>query len=450
MDFQHANLLVDDRPDEGIFRVHGSAYSDPAIFDLEMKYIFERTWGFLGFESQIHSKNDFFTTILGRTPLLVTRNGDGAISALINACRHKGATVCRLSSGNARYHVCPYHGWAYDASGKNVDIKDRSAGAYAQAFDADNHDLIPIARVEAYKGLIFGSLSTQVPPLETYLSDVKALIDLSMDQGPQGMEVLPGRCVYTFRGNWKLQMDNGFDTYHLDTAHSSYVDLMERRRRERGETARQFDFYERAADEGGIFQFDHGHCAFWRTQLVPQTKPIYPVIDEIRARVGDVKAEWMLKPRNSSVFPNFQIADTMVPMVRTFRPLAVDLTEMQSWTLAPIGEAPQLRSWRLRQLEDFFNPGGLATPDDSVIYEESQRGFQGQSTGWLQGHGRGIAAVVDGANASARALGIHPARSMTGPMGIQNEVALHAPYREWARLLQAGITGTRAYAAGTL
>ena len=112
-----------------------------------LQYIFERTWNFLGLESQIPKAHDYLTTYIAKTPVVVTRGAKGEIGAFINACRHKGATVARFSQGNAEYHVCPYHGWAYDASGKNVDIKDRKAGCYAEAFDQDNHDLLPIAKV---------------------------------------------------------------------------------------------------------------------------------------------------------------------------------------------------------------------------------------------------------------------------------------------------------------
>ena len=63
-------------------------------------------------------------------------------------------------------------------------------------------------------------------------------------------------------------------------------------------------------------------------------------------------------------------------MLRTFRPVAVDRTEMRSYCLAPIGEKPELRAWRLRQFEDFFNPTGIATPDDTVTYEDCQRGIR--------------------------------------------------------------------------
>src|SRR5258708_12500129 len=88
--------------------------------------------------------------------------------------------------------------------------------------------------------------------------------------------------------------------------------------------------------------------------------------------MGELRAEWMLKARNTHIFPNMQIADAITLMLRTFRPLAADRTEMRSYCLAPIGEAPELRAWRLRQFEDFFNPGGMPTPAPTVPYEPSQ------------------------------------------------------------------------------
>src|SRR5690606_29830529 len=36
--------LLDDRPEDGVFRVHRGIYSDPDVFEMEMKYIFERNW----------------------------------------------------------------------------------------------------------------------------------------------------------------------------------------------------------------------------------------------------------------------------------------------------------------------------------------------------------------------------------------------------------------------
>ena len=83
MDLRSIRLYVDDRPGEGVFRVHAGAFVDPDVFELEMKYIFERTWIFLGLESQVARPNDFVTTHIGRTPVLVTRDAQVAEGALV-------------------------------------------------------------------------------------------------------------------------------------------------------------------------------------------------------------------------------------------------------------------------------------------------------------------------------------------------------------------------------
>ena len=446
MDLKDIGLYVDDRPAEGVFRVHRDVYSDPELFELEQKFIFERSWNFLGLESQLPKANDFITAWIGRTPVLVTRDAQGRLGAFVNVCRHKGAMLCAAEEGNAKYHVCPYHGWAYDASGKNIDIKDRKTGCYTPGFDAESHDLVPLARAASCRGFVFGSLSSEVPPLEEFLGDMRFFMDLVADQGPKGMEFIPGRSVYTYRGNWKLQLDNGLDPYHLTTTHLSYMDLQARRREGEGHLeARQYDWAKRANAEGGTFALRYGHAATWLNQPEPEKRPIYPALAEIRSRIGELRAEWMLKARNTHIFPNMQIADAITLMLRTFRPVAADRTEMKSYCLAPIGEAPELRAWRLRQFEDFFNPGGMATPDDTVTYEGCQSGFGAQPISFLQGYARGIAALEKSEDPVARSIGIHPAASVKGKFDMFSEIGFHAPYREWARLIQAGVAGGGAY-----
>ncbi len=437
---------VDDRPAAGVFRVHRDVFADPALFDLEQHYVFARTWCFLAVESQIAKPNDFVTTHIGRTPVLVARDGDGAIGAFLNVCRHKGAMLCAVEEGNARYLVCAYHGWTYDCAGRNRDIKDRKAGAYTSDFDAESHDLLKLPRLASYKGLIFGSLSADVPPLEEFLGEMRVFLDLAMDQGPNGMEFIPGRVAYTYRGNWKLQLDNGIDPYHLTSTHVSFIGIQGRRRAGEGNLdARQFDWAKRAQRQAGMYGFPYGHSVFWTDQPEAEKRPIYPTIDEVRARVGAVRAEWMLRARNIQIFPNLQIADAMTLMLRIFRPLAVDRTEMRSYCLAPIGERAELRHWRLRQFEDFFNPTGLATPDDTIIYEDCQRGFGAEGLSWLQGYARGIGALEAGANDAARRLGVTPAESSIGTFETAPETSFHAPYREWRRLMAAGAAGARPY-----
>jgi hypothetical protein len=140
-----------------------------------------------------------------------------------------------------------------------------------------------------------------------------------------------------------------------------------------------------------------------------------------------------------------QLADMTSLLVRTARPLAVDRTELRYWCLAPAGEAPAERAWRLRQFEDFFNVTGLATPDDTVLYEDAQVGYSSRRVGWLQGYMRGVGNLQPGPDDVAATLGIKPLLSMRGRYDVQAETPFHPLYREWARLMDAGMRGRNGY-----
>src|SRR5258708_38727802 len=99
-------------------RVHRSVYADPAIFELELERFFGRAWLVLGHESQGRTAGDSFTTRMGREPVIVARQDDGSVRALINRCARRGSMVCAEGRGNAERFVCPYHGWSYDRAGE--------------------------------------------------------------------------------------------------------------------------------------------------------------------------------------------------------------------------------------------------------------------------------------------------------------------------------------------
>jgi benzoate/toluate 1,2-dioxygenase alpha subunit/2,4,5-trichlorophenoxyacetic acid oxygenase 1 len=245
--------LFADAPGE--FLVGRDIYRDPEVFDWEMKYIFESTWNLVGLESQVAKPYDFFTAHIGRTPVIVSRDAQGALHCVVNSCRHKGALVCHHQQGNARTFVCQYHGWAYDAGGRNIAIKDQSAGGYNACFEQHCHDLQPVARFASYRGVLFASLHPGVPPLEEHLGDLRAMIDLVVDQSPQGIECIPGRCNFTFRGNWKLQMENGVDPYHFSSTHLSYIQALQRR----SEKGSVYSGFRSNQLERGTFAFANGH-----------------------------------------------------------------------------------------------------------------------------------------------------------------------------------------------
>ena len=99
-------------------RVHRTVYADPSIFELEMERIFGRAWLVLGHESQVRAPGDYFTTRMGREPVIIIRKDNNEIGVLVNRCAHRGTMVCGEGRGNTERFVCPYHGWSYDRDGQ--------------------------------------------------------------------------------------------------------------------------------------------------------------------------------------------------------------------------------------------------------------------------------------------------------------------------------------------
>ena len=100
--FRPANLkpnslddyLVEDAA-SGQYRLHRSAFTDEAMFELEMQHIFEGNWIYLAHESQVANVNDYYTTHIGRQPVFIARNRQGELNAFINACSQRGAQLWR-------------------------------------------------------------------------------------------------------------------------------------------------------------------------------------------------------------------------------------------------------------------------------------------------------------------------------------------------------------------
>jgi len=425
--------LVQDDADS--FLVHRDIYRDPEIFEWEMRYLFEGTWNLVGLASQVPRPYDFMTTHIGRAPVIVTRDGNGKLHCLLNSCRHKGAMVCHRRQGSAKNFVCQYHGWAYDSSGRNILIKDRAEGGYPPCFDQQDHNLQPVARFAEYRGVLFASLRPDVPELPEYLGDLRTMIDLIVDQSPDGIECIAGQGNFTFQGNWKLQLENGVDPYHFSSTHPSYIHALQKR----GTMGSVYSTFRSSALERGTFAFEHGHNAMWGPAPSDKATPLSFVRDELQQRVGEVRARWMTYVRNITAFPNAQFAENASLQLRIWRPLAVDRTEMRTFCLAPVGEPAEARRLRIRQYEEFFNPSGLATPDDIANYEDSQRGMAARAIQWQQGHARGTQQASAAVPPAAAELGLAPRSSVIGPFNLGDETVMQHTYRYWRELIERGL-----------
>ena len=168
-----SNALIVER-EKHIYRCHRSIFTDPQLFDFEMKHIFEGNWLFLAHESQIAQPGDYYTLTLGRQPVIITRDKKNELHALINSCAHRGAMLCRRKTGNKNSLTCPFHGWTFSNNGKLLKAKDESTGGYPDSFKQEgSHDLTKLPKFQSYRGFLFGSLNADVQPLEEYLGETR-------------------------------------------------------------------------------------------------------------------------------------------------------------------------------------------------------------------------------------------------------------------------------------
>jgi benzoate/toluate 1,2-dioxygenase alpha subunit len=398
--------------EKGLYRGRRDMFTDPELFELEMKYIFEGNWIYLAHESQVANPNDYFTTYIGRQPVVITRNKDGELNCFINACSHRGAVLCRKKKDNKAVFTCPFHGWSFNNSGKLVKVKDPNDAGYPDSFNCEgSHDLKKV-RMESYRGFLFGSLNDDVKPLTEHLGEAAKIVDMIVDQSPEGLEVVRGSSTYTYDGNWKVQAENGADGYHVSATHWNYVATTGRRKAGMSaDDVKAMDASTWNKQKGGFYAFEQGHILLWMNWPNPQDRPLYERRDELVEKFGVDRADWMIgNLRNLCLYPNVFLMDQFSSQIRHFRPIAVDKTEVTIFCIAPKGESAEARAHRIRQYEDFFNASGMATPDDLEEFRSCQEGFKGMNLPWND-MSRGAEHWIEGQDEDAKKIDVHPVMS---------------------------------------
>ena len=187
-------------------------YKDTSIFDLEKHNIFYNSWIFIGHESEIPNKGDFFVYKLLDEEIIVLRNKENKVKAFFNVCRHRGSRVCLEEKGNTSRFTCPYHSWTYNLDGKLLAAKSLREG-----IDKSKLGLHP-CNIESASGMLLINLSDNPQSLKNLHSDLKDPFEMF---GFKDLKVAAHK-NYPIASNWKLAVENYQECYHCAPAHPEY------------------------------------------------------------------------------------------------------------------------------------------------------------------------------------------------------------------------------------
>jgi phenylpropionate dioxygenase-like ring-hydroxylating dioxygenase large terminal subunit len=184
-----------------------SAYTCPDRLRSERELL-TRLPTIVGLSGLLPHGGTYASAMLGDAPIVLTRNQNGEVAAMLNVCRHRGAQVA-IGCGSAALLSCPYHGWAYRLDGS------LAARRRPEHFgDLENAGLVQLPVLEQ-DGLLWvsGTPGIDIPsqPLQGAEVDL-AGFDLADHR-------LFASTTFTRPINWKLVIDTFLEVYHVPVLH---------------------------------------------------------------------------------------------------------------------------------------------------------------------------------------------------------------------------------------
>ncbi|WP_169811831.1 aromatic ring-hydroxylating oxygenase subunit alpha [Nocardia sienata] len=348
-------------------------FGSPAVHELEKDRIFRKSWLYLGHETEIPNSGDVVTRTMAGDPVIVVRREDGTIGAYLNSCAHRGVKVCRVDKGNTRRFVCPYHGWSYGTDG--ALISTNFDALYPEGTDFSTMGLIPVTRLDSYKGMIFGNWSEEGESLDEYLGDFRWYLDLFFARTPGGAQVLGPPQRFVVNADWKTAAINfGTDNTHVITTHIGPMTL----------SPTPFSPPELMAALGDAVQVSTGNGHSVSLVSLPgeryahYPKELHDLYDAaLEPEQADVLASLAIGV--STVFPNLSFIENTPTevepgvymkglLLRQWHPIAPGQIEVLSWQFAEVeASADYKRAVHVRAVND-FGVGGIFEQEDVELW----------------------------------------------------------------------------------
>ena len=356
-------------------RVPYAVFGDLDIFEREQERVFRGpVWCYLCLDTEVSKPGDFKTVFVGDRSVVVNRTADGSLVAFLNRCAHRGSTLVRENAGNRLDHTCIYHHWSYDLNGQLIGVPFQRGinghGGMPSTFHKAQHGL-KMLRVSSYRGVVFGSFSDQVEPLEEFLGPPMLAFFDRMFAKP--VEIL-GYARQRMPSNWKAYFENLTDPYHAGLLHQFQTTFGLFRQTQKGGTImddlrrHQIQYAHLDSDDLATVETAYRGTGVYNSSLKLQD----PSIVEYRTEEGDAgQAIYMM-----SLFPSvmFQRLSNSLA-TRQIRPRNPDEFDLYWTFFGYADDDPAMREMRLRQV-NLVGPAGLISMEDGESGVEVQRAIR--------------------------------------------------------------------------
>ena len=193
-------------------------YTDPQRYAQEQQVLFRDGAVFFALSCELAGPGSYQAATFDGIPVVVVRQQDGSLRALVNACRHRGAPLVEPASrgDGLRAFSCPYHAWSYGLDG-SLRARPLSAGAFDDV--TINCDLHQRAVAEKHGVILVRPGSSEPIDVDAFLSGAEHDLE---SFGLSGYVHIESRSN-TWRMNWKLVLDTFTESYHIRTLHKDSI-----------------------------------------------------------------------------------------------------------------------------------------------------------------------------------------------------------------------------------
>ena len=229
MDGQHSvfsdiieRVGVAGRPVEDARTLPPEVYQSEEFFAFEKDRLFYREWLFVGHTGQIPATGDAFPIEIVGEPIVVLRDGGGAVRAYSAVCPHRGFPVVSGPAHEVRSCpklVCPYHRWAFGLDGRLLGAPYMNRTVDDDILRAETG--LKEFKVETVRGFIFICMSDDPPPLRPGISKFE---EYAVNFDTENLVPLPSMIQDDLPFNWKIMHENALEPYHTLYVHENFHD----------------------------------------------------------------------------------------------------------------------------------------------------------------------------------------------------------------------------------